>query len=88
MGVAGFSKFSKEEKLQWIVAQFANDPEHALEVLQGFWHQDADVQRIFDGFSENTISNFFLPFGIAPNFLIDGATYAVPMVIHFSTKIT
>jgi hydroxymethylglutaryl-CoA reductase len=87
MGVAGFSKFSKEEKLQWIVAQFANDPEHALQVLQGFWHQDADVQRIFDGFSENTISNFFLPFGIAPNFLIDGATYAIPMVIEESSVV-
>ncbi len=86
-GVAGFSKFSKEEKLQWIAAQFTQDPEQAVALLQGFWHEDAEVQRIFDGFSENTISNFFLPFGIAPNFLIDGQLHAVPMVIEESSVV-
>src|SRR5690606_24459280 len=37
--------------------------------------------------SENTISNYFLPFGLAPNFLINGKIYAVPMVIEESSVV-
>ena len=32
--------------------------------------------------SENTLTNFFIPLGIAPNFLIDNKNYTIPMAIE------
>ena len=85
--ISGFSKLPKAGKLAWLVETFLRDPEKAVRELRSFWHQDEDVQRILDGFSENTVSNYYLPFGIAPNFLIDGKIYAVPMVIEESSVV-
>lgn len=42
---------------------------------------------LHDDFIENTISNFYLPFGIAPNFLINGNYYSVPMAIEESSVV-
>jgi hydroxymethylglutaryl-CoA reductase len=85
--IDGFSKLSKEDKIQWITQSFLEDPEAAREELLSFWHCNDAQQKIFEGFSENTVSNYFLPFGIAPNFLIDGRVYAVPMVIEESSVV-
>ncbi|MBT8292423.1 MAG: hydroxymethylglutaryl-CoA reductase, degradative, partial [Eudoraea sp.] len=35
----------------------------------------------------NTISNYYLPFGIAPNFLINDKLYAIPMAIEESSVV-
>ena len=85
--VSGFSKLSKREKIKWLVKNFFKDPESAMRELVSFWHKDEEQQRVIDGFSENTISNFVLPFGVAPNFVINGKTYAVPMVIEESSVV-
>jgi hydroxymethylglutaryl-CoA reductase len=85
--ISGFSRLSKEEKLTWIAEQFFEKPQETIEELKTFWHADAEQQRIFDGFSENTVSNHFLPFGIAPNFIINGEAYAIPMVIEESSVV-
>jgi hydroxymethylglutaryl-CoA reductase len=85
--INGFSKLSKKEKIEWLLATFSENPEKALEQIKGFWHPDADLQKVLDGFSENTITNFPMPFGIAPNFLINGEPYAVPMVIEESSVV-
>ncbi len=85
--ISGFSRLSKEEKLDWIAQHFFKAPGDVSQEFKSFWHADTELQRIFDGFSENTISNHFLPFGIAPNFLIDGRVYAVPMVIEESSVV-
>lgn len=85
--ISGFSRLSKEEKLDWIAEQFFENPQATIEELKSFWHADAEQQRVFDGFSENTVSNHFLPFGIAPNFVINGEVYAVPMVIEESSVV-
>ena len=45
------------------------------------------LQKLHDEFSENTLSNFYLPFSIAPNFLINGKKYSIPMVIEESSVI-
>ena len=52
-----------------------------------FWHDNVEHQKVFEGFSENTISNFHLPFGLAPNFVINGKDYAIPMVIEESSVV-
>jgi hydroxymethylglutaryl-CoA reductase len=42
---------------------------------------------LHDEFIENTLSNYYLPFGIAPNFLINGNLYAIPMAIEESSVV-
>ncbi|MFO7614670.1 MAG: hydroxymethylglutaryl-CoA reductase, degradative [Bacteroidales bacterium] len=84
--INGFSKMSKEEKLK-LVASFFDYPEKVLRELKSYWHSDPKKQTLFDEFSENTLSNFYFPFGIAPNFLINGKNYLVPMVIEESSVI-
>ena len=51
------------------------------------WHQNEEQQRVLDGFSENTISNYVLPFGVAPNFVINDKTFVIPMVIEESSVV-
>jgi hydroxymethylglutaryl-CoA reductase len=85
--ISGFSKLSKEEKIQWIVSHFYNNDSSVEEDLKCFWHFNPDLQKVLDGFSENTISNFIFPFGVAPNFIINGQTYCVPMVIEESSVV-
>ena len=78
--ISGFSKMSKRKKLRWIVENFFKDPENVMRELKSYWLSNEDQQRILDGFSENTISNYYLPYGVAPNFVINDKTYCVPMV--------
>ena len=85
--IAGFSKLSKEEKMHWVAQNFFPPSSEVTEDWRQFWHPEVEQQRIIDGFSENTISNFVLPYGIAPNFLINGRQYAVPMAIEESSVV-
>lgn len=85
--INGFSRLSKSEKIEWVIQHFSQEPDLAEKHLKSFWHADVGLQEILDGFSENTISNFLMPFGIAPNFLINGQAYAVPMVIEESSVV-
>ncbi len=85
--ISGFSKLSKMGKLKWIVENFFKDPELVMQELKSYWLKDPDQQRILDQFSENTISNFHLPYGVAPNFILNGTTYCVPMVIEESSVV-
>lgn len=85
--ITGFSRLSKEEKMRWVADHFTREPDRAMAEWRSFWHPDGMVQQVLDGFSENTISNYILPYGIAPNFLINGRTYSVPMVIEESSVV-
>ena len=85
--IEGFSKLSKAEKIDWIVRQFTHDPDHYRSVLERYWNEDTKLQRIHDEFAENTLSNFYLPLGIAPNFLINEKLYAIPMAIEESSVV-
>ncbi len=85
--ISGFSKLSKRGKIKWLVENFYKNPESVMKDLVSYWHDDEQQQKILDGFSENTISNFPMPFGVAPNFVIDGKTYCIPMVIEESSVV-
>ena len=85
--ISGFSKKDKKQKVQWLADNYFPETDDLLEDFQIFSHPDEDQQKIFDGFSENTISNFFMPYGIAPNFKINDRIYAVPMVIEESSVV-
>ncbi len=85
--VAGFSKLTKEEKINWIATQYFANPAEAVATIKQYWNSDAKLQQLHDEFVENTISNFYMPMGIAPNFLINGRYYSVPMVIEESSVV-
>lgn len=85
--ISGFSKLSKSEKIAWLETNFLADKNYDTDALSTFQLSQNDIQKVFDGFSENTISNFILPYGLAPNFLIDGNMYCVPMVIEESSVV-
>ncbi len=85
--IKGFSKLSKEAKIEWIVSNYMDNDPAAVDFLKSYWHEDKAVQKLHDEFIENTISNFYLPFGVAPNFLIDGKKYCVPMAIEESSVV-
>ena len=83
----GFSKLTKEEKINWLVDKvFINDIE-AKKLLEQYHLSNSDLQKIHDDFSENTLSNFLLPLGVAPNFLIDGKELTIPMVVEESSVV-
>ena len=85
--IAGFSKLTKEEKINWIANEYFANPSEAVATIKQYWNNDARLQQLHDEFIENTISNFYLPMGIAPNFLINGKYYMVPMVIEESSVV-
>lgn len=85
--VAGFSKFTKEEKINWIAQEYFSNPKEAITSIQQYWNSNEKLQQLHDEFIENTITNFYLPLGIAPNFLINGTNYIIPMVIEESSVV-
>jgi hydroxymethylglutaryl-CoA reductase len=87
IAVAGFSKLSKEEKINWIANEYFANPSEAIATIKQYWNNDSKLQQLHDEFIENTITNFYLPMGIAPNFLINGKYYSVPMVIEESSVV-
>nr|WP_293304400.1 hydroxymethylglutaryl-CoA reductase, degradative [Allomuricauda sp.] len=85
--VEGFSKRSKAEKIAYIAEHFTKDPEASKKLLEQYWNPDPAVQKLHDEFIENTISNYYLPFAVAPNFLINGKLYVIPMAIEESSVV-
>ena len=83
----GFSKLRKSEKIDWVIENFFNSSNDDLEILKQYWSEDEELQKIHDEFSENTLTNFFIPLGIAPNFLIDNKNYTIPMAIEESSVV-
>lgn len=85
--VSGFSKKSKQEKIEWIAQTCFANPQQAKSVLETYWHTDEKLQQLHDEFIENAVSNFYLPMAVAPNFVINGKPYALPMVTEESSVI-
>ncbi|NNK82193.1 MAG: hydroxymethylglutaryl-CoA reductase, degradative [Flavobacteriaceae bacterium] len=86
--ISGFSKMSKSQKIDWIVETFfKNYEETANQILKQYLNSDTKLQQLHDEFIENTITNYYLPFGIAPNFLINNKLYAIPMAIEESSVV-
>lgn len=84
--ISGFSKFTKEEKINWLAKNYFKSS-NAVEIIKQYWNDDEKLQQLHDDFIENTISNFYLPMGVAPNFIINDKEYAIPMVIEESSVV-
>ena len=85
--VAGFSKLSKKEKINWIANEYFSTPEEALHIIRNYWNSDEKLQQLHDEFIENTITNLYIPLGVAPNFLINGKYKTIPMAIEESSVV-
>ncbi len=85
--VSGFSKLSKKDKIKWLAEHHFNNDQNAIDTLVTYWNSDNGLQQLHDEFTENTISNYYLPFSVAPNFLINDKRYTLPMTIEESSVV-
>ncbi len=85
--ISGFSKLTKNQKIDWIKEHYFNNNQEAENLIKSYWHTDEAMQTLHDEFIENAITNFYLPFGLAPNFLIDNQFFTIPMVIEESSVV-
>ena len=85
--ILGFSKLSKQEKIEWVAQRYTHNPTETKNLLERYWNIENEVQKLHDEFIENTITNYYLPLGIAPNFLINNKLYAIPMAIEESSVV-
>lgn len=85
--ISGFSKLSKNDKIKWIISNHFDGNSNEKNLLKKYWNNDKKIQRIHDDFSENTISNYYMPMGIAPNFNINDQYFTVPMVTEESSVV-
>jgi hydroxymethylglutaryl-CoA reductase len=83
--IKGFSRLSKEEKIQLIIDTYSG--KSSLEQLKKVALSDKQIEFLIEGFSENTLSIFPFPYSVAPNFLIDGVEYIVPFVTEESSVV-
>jgi len=85
--IEGFSKLSKNNKIDWLISEYLNGNKEHKKVIKQYWNENLLLQKLHDEFAENTLTNFYMPFGIAPNFLIDGEIFAIPMAVEESSVV-
>jgi len=85
--ISGFSKLTKQEKIDWLSKNYFSSQPEIIQTLKQYWNADEKLQQLHDDFIENTISNFYLPYGVAPNFVINGNHYVIPMVVEESSVV-
>ena len=54
--IAGFSKLSKEEKINWIATTYFSNSDEAVSLIKKYWNSDSKIQKLHDEFIENTIT--------------------------------
>jgi hydroxymethylglutaryl-CoA reductase len=82
--VSGFSKLNRNQRIDLLNTYLDED---AIDLLNAFLLPDEKVQQVISELSENFLSNYYLPFGVVPNVLINGQMYMVPMVIEESSVV-
>jgi len=85
--ISGFSKLSKSKKIDWIISTYFSNRKETKTVLKQYWNTNEKLQQLHDEFIENTITNFYLPLGVAPNFLINNHLFTIPMAIEESSVV-
>ena len=85
--ISGFSKLSKSKKIDWIAETYFSNAEETKSIIKQYWNSNEKLQQLHDEFIENTITNYYLPLGVAPNFLINGTLYTIPMAIEESSVV-
>jgi len=86
-GISGFSKLNKDQKIDWLDSHVLTNHTYFKKIIHQYWNTDKTLQDLHDDFIENTISNFYLPYAVAPNFVINGKKYVIPMAIEESSVV-
>ena len=82
----GFSKLNEAQKRNFAALK-CKDPELSEKIMELFLVKDPSMRKHFLELSENTISSFHIPYGLAPNVVVDGKIYHVPMAIEESSVV-
>ena len=85
--IIGFSKLSRVEKIDWLNKNIFDNSHQVKLILDKYLNSNKDIQAIHDSFSENSISNFYLPYSVSPNFLINDKIYTIPLVTEESSVV-
>lgn len=85
--ISGFSKLTKLEKINFLLEEVLTGTESTKSMLKSYWHENEKQQKIFDDFSENTLTNFYFPYGVVPNILLNDKIICVPMVTEESSVV-
>ncbi len=84
--INGFSKQTNDQKIK-LMAHFSGKSTDDFSIFNHFKLTDLGLQARLEEISENVLSNYMLPYSIAPNFLVNGKAYLVPMVIEESSVV-
>jgi hydroxymethylglutaryl-CoA reductase len=82
----GFSKLRPDEKRRLLAAEGYLSAADLL-LLESMIPSDPLMASAFEKMTENVISEFPLPYSIAPGFVINGREYAIPMVTEESSVV-
>ena len=85
--IEGFSKLSKAEKINWVTQIHFEDASEAKKIISSYNHNNEERQKLHDEFIENSITNYYLPLGVAPNFVINDKEYTLPMATEESSVV-
>jgi hypothetical protein len=58
IAVAGFSKLSKEEKINWIANEYFANPSEAIATIKQYWNNDSKLQQLHDDLAFLETANF------------------------------
>lgn len=82
--ITAFSKLNRYQRLNVLKEWMSSD---VLVELDSFLHPNPNIQQVMSELSENYLTNFYLPFGVVPNVLINDEYYLVPMVVEESSVV-
>jgi len=82
----GFSKLTEAEKRK-LVSHLCEEAGISELEMGSYIIKDHLRREMFMDLSENTVSAYHLPYGIAPNFVVNGNIYHVPMVTEESSVV-
>jgi len=84
--VTGFSKYSKQQRIEALIQKYHFDAD-MVSRLESFEVTNPSTQKIIEDLSENQVSNFHLPFSMAPNFIVNGHNLFFPLVTEESSVV-
>jgi hydroxymethylglutaryl-CoA reductase len=48
--ITGFSKLSKEQKIDWLAREYFKHPDQAIALIRKYWNTDDVLQKLHDEF--------------------------------------
>lgn len=80
--ISGFSKLSRNQKIDLLALD-----KLSKDILNEAISASTEIREVVNDLSENTISHFTFPFGIAPNVVVNGKNYFLPLVTEESSVV-